>query len=79
MKRAVIYLRVSTDQQAATDYDPEGFSVPAQRQACRRKAEQLGAEVVAEYLDVGESAKTADRPHLRAMLERIGQRATSTT
>jgi site-specific DNA recombinase len=73
MKRAVIYLRVSTDQQAQTDYDPEGFSLPAQRQACHRKAEQLGAEVVQEYLDCGESAKTADRPRLQAMLERISQ------
>jgi site-specific DNA recombinase len=70
--RAVIYLRVSTSAQADTDErDPEGYSIPAQREACRRKAAALGAEVVDEYVDRGESAKTADRPHLKAMLARI--------
>ena len=40
MKRAVFYLRVSTTSQVKTDYDPEGISIPAQRAACQRKAEQ---------------------------------------
>jgi site-specific DNA recombinase len=68
---AVIYLRVSTAAQADKDYDEEGFSIPAQREACYRKAEALGATVVDEYLDRGESAKTADRPALKRMLTRI--------
>ena len=40
---AVIYLRVSTNEQAERDGDPEGYSIPAQREACRRKASSLGA------------------------------------
>jgi site-specific DNA recombinase len=70
-RRAVIYLRVSSAQQANVDYDPEGFSIPAQREACARKAASLEAEVVAEYIDRGESAKTADRPDLKQMLNRL--------
>ncbi len=71
VRRAVIYLRVSTAKQADKDVDPEGYSLPAQREACLRKAEQLGVEVVEEYLDRGESAKTADRPAFLKMLARI--------
>ena len=33
-KRAVLYLRVSTPSQVKTDYNPEGISLPAQREAC---------------------------------------------
>lgn len=46
----------------------EGYSLPAQREACYRKAASLGAEVVEEFLDKGESAKTADRPDLQRLL-----------
>ncbi len=70
-KRAVIYLRVSSAQQADKDYDSEGFSIPAQREACQREARQLGAEVIDEYVDRGESAKTANRPALKTMLDRL--------
>ena len=70
--RAVIYLRVSTTAQADRDFDEEGFSIPAQRDACHRKAEALGAVVVGEYLDRGESARSADRASLQAMLKRLG-------
>ena len=72
-KRAVIYLRVSSTQQAEKDYDAEGYSLPAQREACRRKAETLNADVVEEFMDRGESAKTTDREGLQAMLRRITQ------
>ena len=67
-KTAVIYLRVSTERQARRGGGSEGFSIPAQREACLRKAEDLGAEVVGEYLDAGESARSADRPQLQQML-----------
>lgn len=73
MKRAVIYLRVSTAAQADTDYDPEGFSIKAQREACARKAQELGAVVVEEYVDRGESAKSADRPGLKRLLGRLAE------
>ncbi|HJP67101.1 MAG TPA: recombinase family protein [Actinomycetota bacterium] len=71
-KRAVIYLRVSTTKQVNKDeLDPEGYSLPAQRESCIRKATQLGAQVVDEYADRGESAKFDDRPDFQRMLERI--------
>ena len=65
---AVIYLRVSTKEQAERGGEAEGFSIPAQREAGYRKAEQLGARVVAEFVDAGESARSADRPDLQRML-----------
>jgi len=34
-------------------------------------AEQLGADVIEEYLDRGESAKTVDRPQFQRMFTRI--------
>src|SRR5881397_994542 len=68
---AVIYLRVSTKEQAQRDGDPEGYSIPAQREACKRKAASLGAAVVEEFADKGESARKADRPQLQALLAYI--------
>ncbi len=74
MKRAAIYLRVSTVAQATRGREPEGYSIPAQREACQAKAAELDAEVVAEYVDRGESAKTADRPELKALLARLEEK-----
>ncbi len=71
-RRAVLYLRVSTPSQVKTDYDPEGISLPAQRTACQRKAEQLGLEVVEEYVEPGRTATSmAGRVAFRDMLRRI--------
>jgi site-specific DNA recombinase len=69
--RAVIYLRVSTKEQAERGGETEGFSIPAQREACIRKAGSLGAVVADEFADRGESAKTASRPALQQMLKFI--------
>ena len=69
--RAVIYLRVSTAKQAGSGGEPEGYSIPAQRSACHRKAEELGASVIAEYVDAGASARSADRPALQELLDRL--------
>ena len=68
-KTAVIYLRVSTPGQAHRGGEAEGYSIPAQREQCRRKAASLHAEVVQEFVDPGVSAKTADRPELQRMIE----------
>src|SRR5438046_3042315 len=69
---AVLYLRVSTPSQVNTDYDPEGISIPAQREACLRKAAQLGVQVMEEYIEPGKTATSMDkRPAFQAMLERI--------
>jgi site-specific DNA recombinase len=68
-KRAVIYLRVSTASQVKTDYNPEGISLPAQRQACQPKAASLGAEVVREFIEPGRTATDIDhRPVFREMI-----------
>lgn len=66
--KAVIYLRVSTKEQAE-----EGYSIPAQAEACRRFLADRGWELADEYVDRGESARTADRPQLQAMLARLAE------
>jgi DNA invertase Pin-like site-specific DNA recombinase len=70
---AVLYLRVSTKEQAERGGEAEGFSIPAQREACSRKADQLGATVVAEFIDAGESARSADRPRLQELLRFVAE------
>ncbi|MEA5366443.1 recombinase family protein [Amycolatopsis sp., V23-08] len=65
---ALIYLRVSTKEQARTGGGAEGYSIPAQRTGCHAKAAQLGALVHAEYVDAGESARSADRDDLQRLL-----------
>jgi site-specific DNA recombinase len=71
--RALLYLRVSTKEQAEMGGQEEGFSIPAQREACRRKAEQLGAEVIDEFVDRGESARSANRPQLQRLLAYVAK------
>ena len=70
---AVIYLRVSTKDQATRGGESEGFSIPAQREACRRKAASLNAMVVEEFVDRGESARSSRRPELQRMLTYIAE------
>lgn len=67
-KRAAIYLRVSTPRQARKNNEAEGYSIPQQREYCQRRARELGAEIVHEYVDAGESARGSDREGLQAML-----------
>lgn len=73
--RAVLYLRVSTKEQAERGGGAEGFSIPAQREACQRKAAAIGAEVIEEFVDAGESAKTAQRPELQRLLRFLNEEA----
>jgi site-specific DNA recombinase len=70
---AVIYLRVSTKDQATRGGEAEGFSIPAQREACHRKAEALGAVVIEEFVDRGESARSSRRPELQRMLAYVAE------
>ena len=67
-KRAVSYIRVSAREQAQRGGSEEGFSLPAQREANKRKAHSMGALVVKEFADRGESARSANRPELQKML-----------
>ncbi|MGH3903837.1 MAG: recombinase family protein, partial [Pseudonocardiaceae bacterium] len=68
---AFIYLRVSTREQARTGGGDEGYSLPAQREACLEKARQLDATVLDTYIDAGESAKTTKRADLQRMLRDV--------
>jgi site-specific DNA recombinase len=70
-KLALTYARVSTTRQAERDIDEDGFSLPAQLEACRAKAALIDADVVHEFVDRGESARFADRPELQRMLAYI--------
>ncbi len=65
---AVSYLRVSTREQAERGGTEEGFSIPAQREANARKAAELGARIVREFIDAGASARSAERDGLQDML-----------
>lgn len=62
-KTAVVYVRVSTEEQVA------GTSLSSQEADCRAWCETAGFSVVAFRTDAGESAKTADRKGLIAALE----------
>lgn len=72
---AVIYVRVSSKEQAEKGGETEGYSIPAQREACKRKANSLQTVVLEEFVERGESAKTADRPELQRMLDFIREHA----
>ena len=68
---AFSYLRVSTKEQARVGGGTEGYSIPAQRDACHKKAAQLQAVIEQEYVDAGESARSAQREQLQQMLRDI--------
>ncbi|WP_158609461.1 recombinase family protein [Kocuria soli] len=68
------YVRVSTLDQARRGSEPEGLSIPAQREANRRRALDMGALVVAEFVERGRSGRSLERPELRRMLEYIQDR-----
>ncbi len=67
-KRAVLYARVSTDDQA-----DKGYSLPSQLELCRKYSEQHGFQVVAEFQeDYSGATAIAERPEgkrLWAMLK----------
>jgi site-specific DNA recombinase len=67
---AVVYVRVSPGKgQAAKVDEPNGYSLPAQLEACKRKAASLKAAVIEEFVERSESAKTSDRPELQRLME----------
>ena len=61
--RCCIYARVSTDEQAERD-----LSIPFQLERCRYHAQGKGWEVVKEFVDAGESARTDKRPEFQQMI-----------
>jgi site-specific DNA recombinase len=63
MQEAVIYTRVSTDEQAKN-----GLSLKGQEDAAREYCRRAGLGVAEVFCDAGESAKTANRPKLIASI-----------
>jgi site-specific DNA recombinase len=56
-KRAILYARVSTDEQART-----GYSLAQQLEALRKYAAQEGLQVLEEVTDPGQSGASLERP-----------------
>jgi site-specific DNA recombinase len=72
LKRAAIYIRVSTKQQAVRDGNPEGYSLPTQRAACLARAKELSAVIDEdEYIDKDTGTAVNKRPAMQRLLERI--------
>lgn len=61
--RCCVYARVSTEEQAERD-----LSIPFQLERCRYHAQGKGWEVVKEFVDAGESARTDKRPEFQHMI-----------
>lgn len=57
----VAYLRVSTKDQVNTDYNPEGISIPAQREKVEERGQELNSRKASEFIDPGRSAKSIDQ------------------
>ena len=66
MKKAVIYARVSTDEQAE-----RGTSIQAQLETCHDYAKENGLEVVKEYKE-DYTGTTLDRPELNQLKDDMG-------
>jgi len=61
--RAVIYARVSTEEQAE-----EGHSIDAQLRIVREFCAHRGWTIVGEYVDPGQSGRTLKRPRMQALI-----------
>jgi site-specific DNA recombinase len=68
MQKALIYCRVSTEEQAQ-----EGYSLDAQEKFCRQFAQNNGYDVFGVYRDEGKSGTNLDRPALQDLLAKIQQ------
>ena len=64
LKNALIYCRVSTEEQAR-----EGFSLNAQEKFCQNFAQQKSFRVIGTYRDEGRSGTKLNRPALQDLLE----------
>jgi site-specific DNA recombinase len=71
---AAIYARVSSTGQMGRgdDDDGDGYSIPAQVEACEREAHSLGARLaIRPYIERAESARSDNRPVLQKMLKEL--------
>jgi len=61
--KVALYARVSSERQAEKD-----LAIPGQLKALKRYALERGWEILAEYVDEAESARTANRPKFKEMV-----------
>jgi site-specific DNA recombinase len=66
---AVIYTRVSSKEQT------DNYSLETQERTCREYAGREGLDVLRVFVESGESAKTANRVELQAMLKYVAENA----
>lgn len=65
MQKALIYCRVSTEEQAN-----EGYSLDAQQKLCSKFAEENGYQVSEVFRDEGKSGTNLNRPALQSLLSK---------
>ncbi|MDX6608578.1 MAG: site-specific recombinase [Solirubrobacterales bacterium] len=70
-KKAFVLLRVSSSGQTRRAGSEEGYSIEGQRDACQRKAAELGAEVAKEWLAPAESASRGLYRTLEELIEAL--------
>ncbi len=68
MAKALVYCRVSTEEQAR-----EGYSLDAQEKFCRKYAEDNNFQVMEVFRDEGKSATNLNRPALQDLLAKCQQ------
>jgi site-specific DNA recombinase len=68
MGKAIVYLRVSTEEQAE-----KGFSLQAQREECFQKLKELNCDEMLEFCDEGVSGSILERPMLLNALDIMKQ------
>jgi site-specific DNA recombinase len=71
IQTAAIYARVSSTGQLGRDGDEDGYSIPAQVQACEHEAAQRGTNLGKVYIERAESARSDDRPVLQQMMREL--------
>ena len=64
MKKAVIYIRVSTEEQAK-----HGFSIETQLKACQEFAYKEGYTIVQTFIEEGKSAKDLNREEVKKLIK----------
>ena len=63
MEKAVVYARVSSEEQAK-----HGFSIDNQKRQCIEFAEKQGYSVTKVFVDEGKSAKNLERPEIQELM-----------
>lgn len=69
MKKALIYIRVSTSKQ-----DREGYSIPMQKERLISFCKAKGWLVVGVYVDPGFSGSSLDRPGMQGLIEAVNEK-----